>query len=357
MAKITNYLKPETENERVLIGHKELYETLKTLFLKDKLPHGIILAGESGIGKRKLALAVAKLVLGGKSKYNEINLTDTQNIYCIKIPHPDLHLVASAPGKKNIPIENIRNLQSKLSLKSFHGFGSFVIIDDAHKMTKSAANSLLKTLEEPSSSTYIFLVTEYPQLLPDTIQSRCHLYNCKSLSPNEISNIISLLSNNELSDEIINDLVYLARTSTKNLNLGSLINDKASDSDTNEKSGVKDQESQKTLNNHLISVSKNLKDIKERIRAALSYGSTSLTASFDQEEVLLSQIIQLINTLEKTEENSLIWDILLTEIRDIMLQESSNAWADRLIKLSAKRRECESRNLSIGLQIPEAFLF
>jgi DNA polymerase III subunit delta' len=78
-----------------------------------------------------------------------------------------------AEGEASIYIEDIRDLKKFLSLKIFQGPYRFVIIDDAHRMTTEASNSLLKALEEPSAMTVFILVTSQPEQLPQTISSRC----------------------------------------------------------------------------------------------------------------------------------------------------------------------------------------
>jgi DNA polymerase III delta prime subunit len=73
---------------------------------------------------------------------------------------------------KDISIESIRSINKKLSLAATDS-AKVLIIDDAHRLTVSAQNALLKTLEEPPKDTYIFLVTHMPEFLLDTIISRC----------------------------------------------------------------------------------------------------------------------------------------------------------------------------------------
>ena len=75
--------------------------------------------------------------------------------------------------RSEIVIEQIRHLSQRLSLSSQFGGLQVVLIDPADKMNASAANALLKTLEEPSASTVIILVSDKPSRLPATIRSRC----------------------------------------------------------------------------------------------------------------------------------------------------------------------------------------
>ena len=90
--------------------------------------------------------------------------------------HPDFHWVEPAEGKVSLSVDQIRSICGKLALTS-HGPGAKVaIVYPAEAMTLSAANALLKTLEEPTARTYLILVSHQPGRLPATIRSRCQTY-------------------------------------------------------------------------------------------------------------------------------------------------------------------------------------
>src|SRR5690606_35617324 len=77
-----------------------------------------------------------------------------------------------------------------LSLKPYLSTRSAAIIDEADRLSTAAANALLKTLEEPTSETFIILVTAHPHRLPDTILSRCQQIQFSKLSAEDISQIL-----------------------------------------------------------------------------------------------------------------------------------------------------------------------
>ncbi len=93
--------------------------------------------------------------------------------------HPDLHLVSFIPTKTadklrtEIVIEQIRDLSEKLVLTPQYGQAQVVIIDPADAINPAACNALLKTLEEPASGCYLWLISPQPARLPVTIRSRC----------------------------------------------------------------------------------------------------------------------------------------------------------------------------------------
>lgn len=142
-----------------LIGNEKVKEILTSSINNNKVTHSYLFLGPSGIGKTLFAKEFAKRIL--QQGNNEI---DISNI-------PDLAIVE--PEDKKIKIEQIRNLQSKISEKPVEANRKIYIIKEADTMTKEAQNCLLKTLEEPPEYAILILIaTSESQILP-TIKSRC----------------------------------------------------------------------------------------------------------------------------------------------------------------------------------------
>jgi DNA polymerase-3 subunit delta' len=89
------------------------------------------------------------------------------------LEHADMRWISTPEDKKSIGIEQIRELASELSLTSYEGMGKVAVIEPANDMTANAANSLLKTLEEPPGDALLVLVADRVGKLPATIFSRC----------------------------------------------------------------------------------------------------------------------------------------------------------------------------------------
>lgn len=131
-----------------------------------RLPHAVLLAGPPGVGKR----AAAAWMVGHK-----LGLT-TESVpqFPFSPPqHADLRWLQPPEDKTAILIDQIRSLVDDLSLTSYHGHGKVAVIEPANAMTHSAANSLLKTLEEPSGDALLILVADRTDRLPATVFSRC----------------------------------------------------------------------------------------------------------------------------------------------------------------------------------------
>lgn len=166
-------------------------EILQQAIRHEHLAHGYIFSGPAGVGKKMTALALAQYVncIHQDSAHTE---SCGQCPSCLKIDHqehPDVLLVE--PMGTSIKIEQIRLLNSKAALRAYEGAYKVILLDDAHLMTMEAANSLLKTLEEPASDTIFILITSQPQQLPVTILSRCQQITFKPLSRPVLETILT----------------------------------------------------------------------------------------------------------------------------------------------------------------------
>ncbi len=136
-----------------------------------RVPHAVMLMGASGLGKRCAAAWIARhrLAIGDPGRLPD---------YPFVVPqHADLRWLTPPEDKHTIGIEQIRELVADLSLTSYQGGGKVAVIEPANAMTANAANSLLKTLEEPPGDTLLILVTDKTGRLPATIFSRCQRIN------------------------------------------------------------------------------------------------------------------------------------------------------------------------------------
>lgn len=150
-----------------IVWHKRIVRSWADRIEQDRLPHAVLLAGPVGVGKRAAAAWMAAGRLGIKPEFPLPQ-------YPFERPlHADLRWIEPPEDKTNILIDQIRELVSELQLTSYEGHGKVAIIEPANAMTTSAANSLLKTLEEPPGDTLLILIADRTGRLPATIFSRC----------------------------------------------------------------------------------------------------------------------------------------------------------------------------------------
>ena len=134
--------------------------------LQGRIPHSVVLLGPAGVGKRCLAAWLARRHLG--------TVDPSMPGYPLEVPEQaDLRWLKPADDKQTIGIDAVRELIVDLSLTSHSGRGKVAVIEPADAMTGNAANSLLKTLEEPSGNALLILVVDRAGRLPATIMSRC----------------------------------------------------------------------------------------------------------------------------------------------------------------------------------------
>lgn len=140
------------------------------------LPHAIMLAGVRGVGKHSLALKLAQWLLCDSAQKNRLEQACGQCHSCNLWKagsHPDMLLCEPEDTSKQIRIESIRRVNDFLAQTSQISKSQVVIIRPIEVMNLSAANALLKTLEEPAGSSNLILEAErYGSVLP-TIRSRC----------------------------------------------------------------------------------------------------------------------------------------------------------------------------------------
>lgn len=154
-----------------IISQERAIEFLKRVMARGKIPHAYLFAGISGVGKTTSALALTQAI-NCQERINEEGCGRCPSCRQVRSGNfPDLVFIE--PDGQNIKIEQIRELNRALSFKPVSGRYRVSIIRQAEMMTDEAANSLLKTLEEPPQNNIMVLNVTEPLALFPTIVSRC----------------------------------------------------------------------------------------------------------------------------------------------------------------------------------------
>ncbi|WP_312811299.1 DNA polymerase III subunit delta' [Sedimentibacter sp.] len=180
-----------------IAGQDEIKKSLINSINNNQISHCYIFEGPKGMGKYDLALVFAQALLC-KNK-NDIPCNKCQN--CLKVNsenHPDLHVINIE--ETTIKREDIDELINSIYKKPYEANKKIYIIKEAQEMTPQAANTFLKTLEEPPKDSVIILLTTNSNLLLTTIVSRCQHIKLKNVSKETIKS--HLTDNYNISEEI-----------------------------------------------------------------------------------------------------------------------------------------------------------
>ena len=201
----------ESLSQQSLFGHYEIFDVLKSLYLNKKFPNKIILSGEKGIGKCTLAYHLINYILSSNedhsydTKYYKIN-NDNKSFRLIQNKsNPNFNLIDVEEGKKNIDINQIRDLISNLNKSSFNVKPRFVLIDNVNLLNLNSVNALLKVIEEPNDKINFILINSNKRVLP-TLKSWCINFKI-SLSHNQVIEIANKVINQDIYNLFNSELI------------------------------------------------------------------------------------------------------------------------------------------------------
>ncbi|MEW5801349.1 MAG: DNA polymerase III subunit delta' [bacterium] len=171
-----------------IIGQARAIRPLQNSLMKGAISHAYLFVGPDGVGKKLTAFGLAKAV----------NCLQTVGDFCgscdacrriEKGIHPDIFFIE--PDGVKLKIDQFRDLQASIRYRPYLARKKVCIIDQADRMTVPAANSILKTLEEPPADTMMVLVaSSLDQILP-TIRSRCRMVQFSPLSMGDLERLIT----------------------------------------------------------------------------------------------------------------------------------------------------------------------
>lgn len=137
------------------------FEYLSRAHENGRLAHAYLISGPPGSGKRGLASDLSRLVTGAT----------TADVFASQ--PPGVYLAEPESKSRRIVIDQVRALERALHMRTTGGRRKVAIVAEADRLQPQAANAFLKTLEEPPNDSLLLLLSSMPEVLPDTILSRC----------------------------------------------------------------------------------------------------------------------------------------------------------------------------------------
>lgn len=182
-----------------LIGQERAKNTLGRILRSGRMAHAYLFRGPDGVGKKRCAQLMAAVVNCSSPDENGACGSCTSCRKCLSGNHPDL--VMLSPDNGTIKIDPVRELCRSLSYPPYESKRRVVIIEDIHTMTLAAANSLLKTLEEPPEQNLLILTAEASRALLQTVVSRCQVITFHGLSVDQTIHVLTGLQPELIREE------------------------------------------------------------------------------------------------------------------------------------------------------------
>ncbi len=193
-----------------VIGHDHVKEVLRRAADRDRVPHAYLFHGPDGVGKRSMALALLSY-LDCPNRRDGDSCGECRTCRAISEgTFVDLHVASIERGQ--IKIDEMRSLMGRLYFEPMAGPFKCLLVDEAHLLNLPAANAMLKTLEEPPSRSLFVLVTPTPDLLPQTVVSRCFQVPFGPVSTGEVVRFLRG-RRSECSEDEARDAAVLSRGS------------------------------------------------------------------------------------------------------------------------------------------------
>ncbi|MGL1931167.1 MAG: DNA polymerase III subunit delta' [Desulfotalea sp.] len=171
-----------------VLGHERAKAIITKAIAGNRVPHAYLFRGPAGVGKKLFAKGVAAAV---NCRNRAGTFACGECVSCKKLlsgNHPDFTFVE--PDKGAIKIGQVREICREISYPPYESSTRVVVLEDVHTMRREAANSLLKTLEEPAENNLLILTAESSCEVLTTISSRCQVVPFFGLSEEETAQVM-----------------------------------------------------------------------------------------------------------------------------------------------------------------------
>jgi DNA polymerase-3 subunit gamma/tau len=190
MASIYQRARPRRFDE--VVGQEHVKDVLLAALRLGRVGHAYLFSGPRGVGKTTTARLLAMAVnCDAEAPERPCGACES----CLLVQRGDHPDVIELDAASNNSVDDVRDLREKVRLASLRGGRRVWVLDEAHMLSRAAANALLKTLEEPPPGLVFVLATTEPEKLPPTVLSRCQHFRFRRLSVEQIRSKLTRLAN------------------------------------------------------------------------------------------------------------------------------------------------------------------
>ncbi|MDB5057470.1 MAG: polymerase delta prime subunit, partial [Chloroflexi bacterium] len=190
-----------------MIGHTWAQQLLSRAAQRNRLAHAYLFVGPTSVGKTSLAMHLASLLVCSSQIGRPCGVCRG----CKSVArqgHPDVRLIERASDRRDITIEQVRQLEGEIALTPYEAPHKLFCVAGADLMNDAAASALLKTLEEPPPNASLVLTAADPMSLPITIRSRCQTLTLQPVPAHVIAG--ALQADLKVEDDRAKELATLA---------------------------------------------------------------------------------------------------------------------------------------------------
>ena len=225
-------LKP-SENTQ-LYGMSYYFNEITNLYNEKKLPPKILLSGKKAIGKSTLAYHIINHILSKNEdfKYDSNKLAINKKNKSFRLlqnnSHPNFYLIDLFKDKKNIDVNQIREMITYINKSTFNNMSRFILIDNVENLNKNSINAMLKIIEEPNENVFFILINNNEKYILPTLKSRCLTFKI-NFTFNQSIHISNQILNENILKLVNHDLINYYNTPGEIIGLINFSKDKSID--------------------------------------------------------------------------------------------------------------------------------
>ena len=222
-------LKPSDNTQ--LYGMNIFFNEIIELHKEKKMPTKILLSGKKGLGKSTMAYHIINYILSSKEDFKYdlnkyiINSKNKSFKLIQNNSHPNFYLVDILNQKKNIDVNQIREMINFTNKSTFNNMARFILIDNIENLNKNSINALLKVIEEPNENVFFILISNSEKFILPTLKSRCLIFKI-NFTFNHSMQVSNQILNENVFDLVNYDLINYYSTPGEIVNLINFSKDK-----------------------------------------------------------------------------------------------------------------------------------